>query len=638
MCWRWVRFYAGNRIDGSIMCGIAGLVGTRFLPHERAAVGRMGDVLRHRGPDDEGRWCSPDGLAAFAHRRLAIIDLSPGGHQPMVKGPLTIVYNGELYNYRELRTELRTRNVEFETASDTEVLLAAYPEWGSDCVTRLNGMFAFAIYDSRTRGLFLARDRAGEKPLYYRHEPGRFAFASELKSLLQLSETNRHIDLKALDEYFTYGYVTGGRTMVQGVNKLPAAHTLYFDVDRDRADSSRYWSLPAARPSGDENELLEELDRLLLASVKLRLVADVPVGVLLSGGVDSSLVTAMAARGSSAPVKTFTVTFPGDRRYDESGYARQVADYFGTQHTELVGEPPSPTLLTTLAEQFDEPLADSSMLPTYNVSTAIRRHATVALGGDGGDELFGGYPHYSWVQWQEPVRRVLPGSLRRMVSTAAASLPIGVRGRNHVIGFDGDQLDSIVHINVYFDRRSRAHLLRPVCASHGLELVAERVKRLSAPAGVSALAQAMALDFQLYLPDDLLVKVDRASMLASLEVRAPFLDPAVIECAFASVPDRLRATRRQRKILLRRLGKRLLPPTLDLDRKQGFSIPLARWLRTTSARFFADVLHEADSGIFDRAALTRLVDQHQRGRDNAQRIFAVTMFELWRRAFRTTLA
>ncbi|MEX2283723.1 MAG: asparagine synthase (glutamine-hydrolyzing) [Gemmatimonadota bacterium] len=619
------------------MCGIAGVVGSGVRPDDLRGAEMMVATMGHRGPDDQGSWASADGRAVFGHRRLAIIDLSPGGHQPMVKGPLSIVYNGELYNYRELRAELRTRSAEFLTESDTEVLLAAYREWGSDCVERLNGMFAFAIYDARTRRLFLARDRAGEKPLYYRHVAGRFAFASELKALLQLTEIRRHIDLKALDEYFTYGYVTGARTMFEGIHKLPAAHTLSFDVERDQADSARYWSLPAARPGGDENELVGELDRRLLESVKLRLVADVPVGVLLSGGVDSSLVTAMAARASSGAVRTFTVTFPGDRAFDESGYARQVAEHFGTQHTELVSEPPSPDLLTALARQFDEPLADSSLLPTYTVSTAIRQHATVALGGDGGDELFGGYPHYSWIQWQEPVRRMLPGSVRRMASRAAASLPLGFRGRNHVIGFGGDRLESIAHINVYFDRGSRARLLAPVCASHGLELVAEGSKRLAAPLAISALSQAMSVDFQLYLPDDLLVKVDRASMLASLEVRAPFLDSSVIEFAFASVPDRLRATRRQRKILLRRLGQRLLPAALDLDRKQGFSIPLARWLRTTSGRFFAEVLREADPEIFDRAALSGLADQHQRGRDNAQRIFAVTMFELWRRTFRATL-
>ena len=620
------------------MCGIVGLIGSGIRPDERASAQRMSDVIRHRGPDDEGLWSSADGLATLAHRRLAIIDLTAGGHQPLVQQQTAVVYNGEIYNFRELREELRQKGQSFHTESDTEVLLAAYRVWGTRCVERLNGMFAFAIYDATSQKLFAARDRAGEKPFYYRHEAGRLLFASELKSLFQLKSVPRRLNLRAVDLYFAFGYVPGSECIIEGINKLPPGHTLEYEPASDGVTIKRYWSAPRQRVDVvDEKTLIAELDRLLLDSVRLRLIADVPVGVLLSGGVDSSLVTAMAARASSTPVRTFTVTFPGNAAFDESGFARQVASHFGTDHTELVGEAPTQELLEQLSAQFDEPLADSSLLPTYTVSKKIREYATVALGGDGGDELFGGYPHYSWVQWQDPWRRAMPGPVRQTIARAAAALPTGVRGRNHGIGFAGDRFDTIAHINLYFDRSTRAELLAPLQRSYGLRFDAERFKRTLNWSGSSVLEQAMATDFEYYLPDDLLVKVDRASMLASLEVRAPFLDHRVIEFALSSVPDVLRSTRRERKILLRRLGEQILPAALDLKRKQGFSIPLARWLRDDSGRFIRDVLRDADPAIFDQTALQRLIGGHDRGRNNAQRIFAVMMFELWRRTFSVKL-
>jgi len=368
------------------MCGIGGLVNTRLdRPVDRASLGRMNDALRHRGPDDAGVWVSPDGHVGLAHRRLSIIDLSERGHQPMTDpgGQLWITFNGEIYNYRDIRKELQARGHSFRSESDTEVILEAYRAWGTECLVRLNGIFAFALYDSCKRQLFMARDRAGEKPLYYALAHGGICFASELKGLMAEPTLPRHIDPEALDCYLAMGFVPGERCMLQGVKKLPPAHALVFDLKNGQARLWRYWQLPeldATAKTGlaDEAALLDELEALLEDSVRRQLVADVPVGVLLSGGVDSSLITAMAVRATSK-VKTFIIRFPGYGDYDETEHARLIARHFATEHVELEAAESTVDLLPILARQFDEPMVDSSMIPTYLISRLIRQHCTVAL-------------------------------------------------------------------------------------------------------------------------------------------------------------------------------------------------------------------------------------------------------------------
>jgi asparagine synthase (glutamine-hydrolysing) len=596
----------------------------------------MRDVLRHRGPDDEGLWRAVDGTVGLAHRRLSIIDLSEGGHQPMAYGggDLQIVFNGEIYNYREVREELRRLGHQFQSESDTEVILAAYREWDTACLDRLNGMFAMAIYDRRTRRLFAARDRAGEKPFFYRHAAGAFAFASELKALLTDPSCPRRLDLDALEAYLAFGYVPHDQCIIHDLRKLPQGHALIYDIPGDTLRVWPYWTLP--EPSADEplseEELTARLEDALLESVRLRLLADVPVGIMLSGGIDSSLVTAMAARAAGR-VKTFTISFPGHGAYDEAPYARLVADYFGTDHTVLEGQPASVDLLPQLARQYDEPLADSSMVPTYLVSRLIRRQATVALGGDGADELFGGYPHHSWIQSQARVRALIPAPVGRALRPAAtALLPVGMRGRNYLVGLTGDRGFAVSQFNQFFDPATRHALLAPLGAD-----TPEQFKASLGPRHGTALQQVTATDFRSYLVDDILVKVDRASMLTSLEVRAPWLDPAIIDLAFARVPDRLRATAHERKILPRRLAARLLPPSLDLTRKQGFSLPLAAWFTGEWGSFFRDTLSGGGASIFNRAVIDRLLAGQERGRSNTQRLFALAMFELWRREYRIVI-
>lgn len=624
------------------MCGIVGIF-SQSEPINETLLDRMRDTMIHRGPDDAGTWCSADRALGLAHRRLSIIDLSPGGHQPMSdsSGQFTIVFNGEIYNFLELRQEFEDHGHVFRTQSDTEVLIESYRAWGEECLAHLNGMFSFCLYDKHKECLFLARDRAGEKPLFYYHIPGKFIFASELKAIMADPAFPRTLDLEGLNYYLMYGYIPGDKSILKNVSKLAAGHCMTYDMKRDTLSIRPYWRLPvledAIRSSADE--LADDLELLLEDSVRRQLIADVPLGILLSGGIDSSLITAIASRVSTKAIKTFTISFPGYGEYDESPYARIVADHFGTDHTELVAEPATVDLLSDLAKQYDEPLADSSMLPTYLVSRLIRRHATVALGGDGGDELFGGYLHYNWIQLQERARRFLPSSARGAIAEIGRhAVPLGVKGRTYLIGLAGGIMNSVAHVNVFFDDSVRKRLLSPVAEQMRDMSPLPDAYRANLPVpGQSALQKATAMDFSTYLTDDILVKVDRASMLASLEIRAPLLDYRIIEFAFSKVPDRLRVRGKERKILLRHLAKRLLPSALDMSRKQGFAIPISQWLNGSWGPYFAEVLRELPPSLFDERFVSDLIKSQQNGYANSQRLFALLIFELWRRHYQIAL-
>lgn len=548
---------------------------------------------------------------------------------------LSVVFNGEIYNFRELREELEQKGYCFRSHSDTEVLLSAYDAWGSDWLNRLNGMFALALYDSRRGTLLLARDRAGEKPLFYHLSQGTLSFASELKALMANSALPRRIDPVALDCYLAMGFVPGERCILEGFNKLPPAHTLSFDLAQGTASLSCYWRLPDLEPrasSGavDDDVLLDELEVLLEDAVDKQTVADVPVGVLLSGGVDSSLVTAMAVRRSSK-VRTFSIGFPGAGKADETDHARLIARHFDTEHTELMAEPTTADLIPRLVPQFDEPMADSSMIPTWLVSNLVRQHCTVALGGDGGDELFAGYPMHQRVTLLERYFGRIPLALRKtQARLAEAIMPVGVRGRNFLLSLGYDYTRHVPHFQELFGPRLRMRLLPHLQA---IGRSAEDVRRDRTPSLRDPLQRATRFDFQNYLAEDVLVKVDRASMLNSLEVRAPLLDFRMIEFAFGKVPSRLKATPRDKKILLKRLAARVLPKEFDRQRKQGFSIPLAKWLRGGPFReLFWDVLGDRQC-LFDRHTIEGLLRGQDSGRRNGERLFALVQLELWRREY-----
>jgi asparagine synthase (glutamine-hydrolysing) len=528
----------------------------------------------------------------------------------------------------------------FKSHSDTEVILVAYRQWGIDCLTRLNGMFAFALFDAQKQTMFLARDRAGEKPLFYHQLNGVLRFASELKALLADPELPRRIDPAALDCYLAMGYVPGELCMLQGFKKLPPAHALLFDLQAGQVKVWQYWQLPELevtfRGVVDEAALLFELDTLLEDAVRRQMVADVPVGVLLSGGVDSSLITAMAVRNSSR-VQTFTIGFPGHGKLDETEHARLIARHFGTRHTELMAEPASVDLLPDLARQFDEPIVDSSMIPTFLVSQLVRQYCTVALGGDGGDELFGGYGHYSRLQLMQNKLGPIPLPLRKGIALAANHfLPVGFAGgniRTWLMAMGSDFQLGLPLIATCFDSIMRQRLMacRP-----GYGFTAEAIYLNNVPVQPDLLQRSTRMDFANYLPEDILVKVDRASMLNSLEVRAPLLDYRLIEFALGKVPSHLKATEHNKKILLKRLAARVLPPGFDQQRKQGFSIPLGKWLKTGAFRdLFHDVLRDPEC-CFDAQTVGNLLRGQDGGRSNGERLFALVLFELWRRKYGIT--
>jgi len=612
------------------VCGIYGRAGAASL--NLGDIEHRRDLLSHRGPDDAGCWLSADGRVALAHRRLSIIDLSPAGHQPMVAddGNLVITFNGEIYNYRSLRIELDNIGYSFSGHSDTEVILAAYRQWGTRCVEHLNGMFAFAIYDAGQSGagpgLFLARDRAGEKPLYYTLKDRHFEFASELKAI----STAPHISVQAVNHYLALGYVPGDLSLLEGVQKLPPAHAARLNLSSLRLEIWRYWQLPDSRP--DTNARIEDLadqaEALLQDSVRLRMQSDVPLGILLSGGLDSSLVVAAAAKSSSTPVKTFTIAVPGST-LDESAHAALVARHFATEHHHLELGPSSLSVIDEIAPLVDEPLADSSLLPAYVVSRLTRQHVTVALGGDGGDELFGGYPEYARALRDQAQLGWLPAGAFRCAAALAAQLPAGLRGRNRIASLRGGPLQQIIWGSPFFDVKFRQRILNGDFVARlnaGIE-VPERGLLDLFNSGSSPVDRMTRTHFGSVLPDDFLTKVDRASMAHGLEMRCPFLDHRMIEFCFARVPETWKVSGGETRRLQKHLARRMLPPALDLNRKQGFSIPVDQWLRAEApARLeerFADL-----PDFINRNEVQALVNGLHAGRANGARLFALLMLAI----------
>jgi len=600
------------------------------------------EVIAHRGPDDFGEWWSKDGCVGLAHRRLSIIDLTDFAHQPMVlkKDHVAIVFNGEIYNYLELRKELADKGFEFISNSDTEVIIAAYLEWGISCVNRFVGMFAFALYDMQQNTLYLARDRAGEKPLYFYHQPGNsIRFSSELKSLLQDDSLDRNVDQESLSCYLAMGYIPNGKCVLNGFNKLPPANIIKFDLNSGSIKKWRYWSLPEYTGNTehcvDEAHLEDELDFLLENSVKSQLVADVPVGILLSGGTDSSLVTAMAARCSNK-LTTFTVRFPGHGSYDETEHARLIARHFETNHVELVAEVPSVDMLLTLAGQLDEPIADSSIIPTMLVSRLVREHCTVVLGGDGGDELFGGYGHYRRLLLMQKYLPWFPRVVRSYISDVAEQLlPIGTKGRNFIQWIGGYSKKTLPIIAPYFDSVSR---LKLQSSSLNEYLCCEDMLKGSILPDMDILQMATRFDFNNYLAEDILVKIDRMSMLSSLEVRSPFLDHRIVEFAFSKVPSRLKVDFNNNKILLKRLARNSLPSGFDQKRKQGFSVPLSKWMKEKGWNdLLCDTLLYGDADWLDRRFVYSLIDDLNKGASVSDRLFNILMFELWRKHYKVSM-
>lgn len=611
------------------MCGIVGIIGAGCSEDRLLA---MRDSMIHRGPDDGGHWVSKDARVGLAHRRLAILDLTAAGHQPLWddRGEICIIFNGEIYNFAEIRDELVRAGVQFRSRSDTEVVVSAYLQWGDQFLERLNGMFALAIYDARTKVLLLARDRLGKKPLYYYQGQNSFIFSSELRALRLHPEISSDIDLVSLNHYLARGYVPRDRSILRAVKKLPPGHYLKVDARSLSVASRVYWQPPAPiAGSVDESELLERLGVYLIDAVKQRLVADVPVGILLSGGLDSSLIVAAAAKAGARGVRTFTITNPGDASFDESARARAIAAAFGSSHTELAAEEANLGLDDAMCLS-DEPMADSSFLPTVMVSRLARRHVTVALGGDGGDELFAGYNHYRTSLHLAATWGRLPYVIRSCAGLLAGRFPLGVKGRSMLesLGrFDGIQYNSGTQ---FFDAAARRDILRPgVVSQVGGEFDSPENDRLWGELSkFPPISRYTRFDIQNYLSEDILVKVDRASMSASLEVRSPWLDQRIVEFALRSVPDEFKTTANENRILQRRLATNWLPAQVDMRRKQGFSVPLESWLRGRWRECLDNRMESLGPYIKD-GAIDQLRTSIIQGRTNGPRWYALANLDRW---------
>ncbi len=614
------------------MCGIAGIVNLEGGPVVPGDVRRMCDVMRHRGPDDEGLYLGA--CAGLGMRRLSIIDLETG-RQPIHNEDRTVwvVLNGEIYNFRELRQDLKSRGHAFYTLTDTETIVHLYEEYGDRCVDHLRGMFAFALWDEKQRRLLLARDRLGVKPLYYAEIAGRLVFASELKALLELSYVEPEINWRAASHLFTFLTTPASDSIVQGVHKLPAAHLLVATPGR-RARVFPYWDVRFApdrdRTAGD---LVEELRALVDESVRLRLVSDVPLGAFLSGGLDSSAVVASMARHLPGPVKTFTIGFK-DRAFDESAHARRVAREFGTEHHELVLEPDVIDIVEDIAWHLDEPFGDTSAIPTYMVSKLAAGHVKVVLSGDGGDELFAGYDKYTVEARRRALR--LPGPARRIIGAVAALLPPGMKGRNFLRNLALDAPHRYLDESTLFRRDDKERLFLPeVLGRMGDgDPWSEELGYLERADG-HWLSAARYMDLKAYLPLDILTKVDRMSMAHSLEAREPLLDHRLVEFA-ATIPPEMMLRGGTTKWIFKEAMRGILPDDIIDRRKHGFAVPLGRWFRGKLGGFVRDLLltkRSRERGIFNPAAIENLVRSHEEGRRLDLEVWTLLSFELWCRAF-----
>lgn len=615
------------------MCGICGIL---YFDQQRNVsredLWTMNEVQKHRGPDDEGYFTS--GPIGLAHRRLSIIDLE-SGHQPMANEDQTmwIVFNGEIYNFHELKRKLLSKGHTFKTKSDTEVIIHLYEDYAERCLDHLRGMFAFAIWDTRRRRLFLARDRMGQKPLFYYQDTEKFAFASELKGIKMLQGIKLSHDYAALNNYFKYGYIPAPQTVYAEAKKLPPA--CHMTICDSRIHIKRYWHVPLPEPSYKEEDVEERLEAMLDESVKIRLISDVPLGGFLSGGLDSSLIVALMQKNSPRPVNTFSIGFE-DQSYDERPYARVVSSFLKTDHKEFVIKDDIQDSLMHIVRHFDEPFADSSAMPTYYLSRMTREHVTVALSGDGGDELFAGYKRYV----ARKISRYylsLPVTIReKLVRQLLNLLPVSTKyyGQSLLkqlrlftdfskkIGTDCLEVAPVLFTDV-----ERKKLLPP----HIIEGIApdDPVNQWSrAFSDLDELSHMMWTDCLTYLPDDILTKVDRMSMAAGLEVRSPFLDHMLVEF-LAKIPITMKIKGFKTKYVLKQIARKYIPKQIVERNKHGFMVPLALWFKTNLKELMHELL-SPNGDLLEQKFISRLLEEHAQGKqDHAQKIWSILVFRLW---------
>jgi asparagine synthase (glutamine-hydrolysing) len=617
------------------MCGICGKIDFGGAPVDRELVASMCATIVHRGPDDEGIYTAP--YVGLGQRRLSIIDLAHSATAPLSNedGTVWVTFNGEIYNFRELRMRLERRGHTFRTNTDTEVIVHLYEEHGVDAVRHMRGMFAFALWDAKAKRLFAARDRLGKKPFVYARTASSFVFGSEIKAITADPSISVAPNWRAIDRYLTYQYVPSPDTAFAGIEKLPAGHFLVCDAVSREVKVERYWAPPAAEKTrATREEIAAELVGRLREAVRMRLVSDVPLGAFLSGGIDSSAVVALMAQESGAPVKTFTIGFEDDA-FDERDYARLVANRYGTEHHEFIVRPDAAEVLPLLVRHYNEPFADSSALPTYYLSKVTRQHVTVALSGDGGDENFAGYNNYAAAMaWGKA--DVVPAPVRRAAGRALAAtldaLPYTnttARASRAAAMVASDLPERFRLQSAIFKAQEKALAYTPQFRA----LIGEsETLDLQWSAGMDALDWMMRHDQTYYLADCLMVKVDVASMANSLEVRAPLLDHELVEFT-ATIPSAMKRDSGGGKQIFKDAVRRLLPEEILTKRKSGFGVPLARWMRGELAPLVEVTLLDeraARRGLFEPKFVRRMVDEHRRGdRDWSNRIWALLFLELW---------
>jgi len=623
------------------MCGIFGISLSNTLVSKKLFAESL-DLINHRGPDMTGIRHNEREKIAFGHKRLSIIDLSDLGSQPMntVNSSCQIIFNGEIYNFKEIRDDLEKLNYSFISQTDTEVLLNSYAEWGPDCVKRFKGMFAFAIYDQKQKTIFLSRDRAGEKPLYYSIYNGNLIFCSEIKPILNFEKNLNIIDFESFSYLFEHGFTQRDKSIFKNIYKLKAGHSLTFNIQDRGYEIHNYWSLPNKINECHENnihakesDLLPALENYMEQAVKSQLDADVPIGIMLSGGLDSSLITAFASRFKNK-INTFTVSFSGHGVFDETSHAKLIADTFQTNHHELEARAINPQIIENLTYYYDDPMFDPSMIPTYLLSEAISKNFKVALSGDGGDELFGGYNHYSKLARLKNFSNLMPYFLRQSLNSLSQNfLPLGFKGRKTVELLSSNFSNSYPNTNEFFSYKEQEIFFSNFFTNKALPLSKSTrdPSNLISDYGLRATFH----DFTNYLSEDLLVKIDRASMANSIEVRAPFLDKDLVEFAFTKVPSSLKFDYKNQKILLKALASKVLPSSFAINRKQGFSIPLGNFLLEKQWReYFAQTILDSDPSLINHRDSLDLLNDKARIFQNAGRLFGLVFYIHWMRRFK----
>ena len=611
------------------MCGLLGIVDYKKSINA-SLFNEMLNSLKHRGPDDEGvEVFSLDSCSTFlGHRRLSIIDISSNGHQPMLYEHLAIIYNGEVYNFKDIRQDLISEGYSFDSNSDTEVILKSYHFWGIDCVERFRGMFAFAIYDSEQQEIIIFRDRAGVKPLYYSQTDNALMFSSELKPIMKYPDFNKEIDFEAVSSYLQFGYIHAPKTIFKTVQKLLPGYYLKYNIESKILVKECYWNINDFYENQVAREdIVEELEATIIEAFNLRMIADVPVGVFLSGGIDSSLVAAIVQKYSKIPINTFTIGFE-DKKYDESNYAKEIAKYLGTNHTELIcNKEDALAIITKLPKIFDEPFADSSAIPTVLVSELAKKQVSVVLSGDGGDELFCGYPSYVLMEKRFKLLSKIP--FRKTLRKISNIFPVPIFIQNK---FNGKLYNKVVKFKNMLDHDDIVNTFKVANSVFSKDEIKGLIREgyffsKDIPATTSNLEKMMISDFKGYLPDDLMVKIDRSTMSASLEGREPLLDHKIIEFAAS-----LQVSYKKNKEILKSILGHYIPEELFLRKKQGFGIPINDWLREDLKYLVDQYLGEElikKYNVFDYDYISELLEAFYAKKNDDNKVWVLLMFQMW---------